>query len=145
MTMTTAFLSGRAQNGGVAGEDDLAPRPKRRRFDGEYKRRVLAEYDSLPAHSAERGALLRREGLYTSHLAEWRNTVNRAATEALTDSRRGVKRSAVEKDLVRAQGRIARLEAELARTKLALEITGKAHALLEMLSQSADTDNKSKP
>jgi hypothetical protein len=38
-----------------------------------------------------------------------------------------------------------RLEAELARTKLALEITGKAHALLELLSESADTDPKSKP
>ena len=43
------------------------------------------------------------------------------------------------------RARNARLEAELARTRLALEITGKAHALLELLSESADSDPKSKP
>lgn len=58
---------------------------------------------------------------------------------------RSPKTSPAERDLARAQDRIARLEAELARTRLALEITGKAHALLEMLSQSADTEPKSKP
>ena len=55
------------------------------------------------------------------------------------------KKSPAQKDLVRAQQRIEKLEAELARTKLALEIAGKAHALLEMFSEGAATDNKSKP
>ena len=83
--------------------------------------------------------------LYSSHLAEWRNSVERAAAAALEPKTRSPKTSPAERDLARAQDRIARLEAELARTRLALEITGKAHALLEMLSQSADTEPKSKP
>ena len=85
------------------------------------------------------------KGLYTSHLAEWRNSVERAAAAALGPKTRQAKTSPAERDLARAQDRIARLEAELARTKLALEITGKAHALLEMLSESAATEPKSKP
>ncbi len=84
-------------------------------------------------------------GLYTSHLSEWRNSVERAAAAALEPKTRRSKTSPAERDLARAQDRIARLEAELARTKLALEITGKAHALLEMLSESAATEPKSKP
>src|SRR5436190_15939071 len=68
--MTTASLLARAHDDGV--DDDPAARPRRRTFTAEYKARVLAEYDALGAGSTERGALLRREGLYTSHIAEWR-------------------------------------------------------------------------
>jgi len=143
--MTMPSLTERAHDVGVPDEQDPAARPRRRRFDAEYKKRILAEYESLPAQSSARGALLRREGLYSSHLAEWRNSVERAAAGALEPRTRTPKTSPVERDLARAQDRIARLEAELARTRLALEITGKAHALLEMLSQSAATEPKSKP
>ena len=144
MTMTTASLTARAHDVGVFDDEDPAPRPKRRTFDAEYKKRILAEYDSLAAHSPERGALIRREGLYTSHLAEWRNSSERAALAALEPKKRTAKKSG-DKDLARARERIIRLEGELARTRLALEITGKAHALLEMLSQSAATEERSKP
>jgi len=106
---------------------------------------VLAEYDALPERSPDRGALLRREGLYTSHLAEWRNNAERAALAALAPKGRTSKRSPADRNLARAEARIARLEAELARTRLALEITGKAHALLEMLSESADSEPRPKP
>ena len=54
-------------------------------------------------------------------------------------------RKQLAEQLAAAQSRIRKLEGELARTKLALEITGKAHALLELLSESADSDPKSKP
>ena len=143
MTLTTAFLTGRAHDVGVSDDEDPAPRPKRRTFDAGYKARILAEYDSLAAHSSERGALLRREGLYTSHLAEWRNSVARAASAALEPKRSVSKKAPVEKELVRARERIGKLEADLARTRLALEITGKAHALLEMLSESAGIEPRS--
>ena len=141
MTMTTASLTGRAHDVGVSDGEDPAPRPKRRSFDAGYKARVLAEYDALPAHSSGRGALLRREGLYSSHLAEWRNTASRASVSALEPRTPGRKPS-TDKELARARERIGKLEADLAATRLALEITGKAHALLEMLSESAATDNK---
>ncbi len=92
--------------------------------------------------SPDRGALLRREGLYSSHLAEWRNSAARAAMAALEPKARTSKRSPADRGLARALQRIERLQGELARTRLALEITGKAHALLEMLSESAASEPK---
>lgn len=144
MTMTTASLTTRAQNEAVD-EPDPAARPKRRTYTAEYKARILAEYEALPDHSPERGALMRREGLYSSHIAEWRKARDTAAMEGLAPKTRKSRRSAEEVELERLRERNERLEAELKRTKLALEITGKAHALLELLSESADTEPKSKP
>ena len=143
MTMTTASLLARAHDG-VVDEPDPAARPRRRTFTAEYKARILDEYDALPVGSTERGALLRGEGLYTSHIAEWRRARDAGAREALTPKPKA-KRSAEQVELEKLRRRTERLESELARTKLALEITGKAHALLEMLSESADSETKSKP
>ena len=140
--MTSASLIERAHDTGVV--DDPAARPRRRTFSAEYKARILAEYDAVPTGSPERGALLRREGLYTSHIAEWRKARDTAGLDAPPKAR-PAKRSAEQVELEKLRRRTARLEAELARTRLALEITGKAHALLEMLSESADTEPKSKP
>jgi transposase len=142
MTMTTASLIARAHDG-VVDEPDPA-RPRRRSFSAEYKARILDEYDALPVGSSERGALLRREGLYSSHLAEWRKARAVGARDALAP-RAKPRRSAEQVELERLRRRNERLETELAKTKLALEITGKAHALLELLSESADSDSKSKP
>ena len=80
MTMTTASLLARAHDG-VVDEPDPAARPRRRSFTAEYKARILDEYDALPAGSTERGALLRREGLYTSHIAEWRKARDAGARD----------------------------------------------------------------
>jgi transposase-like protein len=143
MTMTSASLIERAHDIGVV--EDPAARPRRRTFNAEYKARILAEYDAIAAGSPERGALLRREGLYTSHIAEWRKARDTAGLDALAPKGRPAKRSAEQVELEKLRRRTSRLEAELARTRLALEITGKAHALLEMLSESADTEPKSKP
>ena len=142
MTMTTASLASRAQDGRV--EPDPAERPKRRTFSAEYKARILEEYDALPAGGPERGALLRREGLYTSHLAEWRKARDAGALDALA-AKGKPRRSAQDRELERLRARTKELEAELERTKTALEITGKVHALLEQLSESADTEPRSKP
>ena len=143
MTMTTASLLARA-HGGVVDEPDPAARPRRRSFTVEYKARILAEYDALPVGSDERGALLRREGLYTSHVAEWRKARDTGARDALAPKPKA-KRSPEQVEVEKLRRRNERLEAELTRTKLALEITGKAHALLELLSESADSETKPKP
>jgi transposase-like protein len=143
MTMTTAALLARAHDG-VVEEPDPAARPRRRTFSAEYKEQVLDEYDALPAGSTERGALLRREGLYTSHIAEWRKARDAGAREGLS-SKAKPRRSPEQVELERLRRKNERLEAELERTKTALEITGKVHALLEQLSESADSEKKSKP
>jgi len=143
MTMTTAPLLARAQDG-VVDEPDPAARPRRRTFSAEYKERILDDYDALPAGSSERGALLRREGLYTSHIAEWRKARDAGAREGLAPKAKP-RRSPEQVELERLRRKTERLEAELERTKTALEITGKVHALLEQLSESADSDKKPKP
>jgi transposase-like protein len=143
MTMTSSSLLSRAHDG-VMDEPDPAARPRRRTFTAEYKARILDEYDALRTGSSERGALLRREGLYSSHLAEWRKARDLGARDALTPKAKS-RRYAEQVELERLRRRNERLEAELAKTRLALEITGKAHALLELLSESADSDSKSKP
>ena len=141
MALMTGLL---AHDVGVDAE--LSARARRRTFTAEYKARILVEYEAFPVGSDQRGALLRREGLYTSHIAEWRRARDSAVSAGLEPKRRGrppTDRNQVE--LERLRRRNGQLEAELVRTRLALEITGKAHALLEMLSESAATEPKSKP
>src|SRR3974377_717257 len=126
MTMTkSSLLLARAQNGSV-GDDDIDPaaRPRRRRFDPEYKLEILRRYDELP--EGEKGGLLRREGLYSSHIVEWRRARDAGALAALASQGRPPKRSAEQVELERLRRRSQRLEDELARTRAALDIMGKA-------------------
>jgi transposase len=141
MTMTSISQLDRAHDGVVIEPDksDPAPKPRRRNFTVEYKNRTLDEYDALPKGGVGRGALLRREGLYSSHISEWRNQRDRAGSKSV----RRPRRSADQVELGKLRASNDKLTAELARTRLALEITGKAHALLELLSESADTENTS--
>lgn len=141
MTMTTASLT--ALQDGRMGQPDPG-RPRRRTFTAEYKAAILDEYDQLPVGSPERGALLRREGLYSSHIAEWRKQRDAAALEGLSPKPRQRRKTPEQVELEKLRHRNAQLEAELAKTRLALDITGKAHALLELLSESADSDKPSK-
>ena len=125
MTMTTASLNDRAHTGGVAGDDiDPVAKPKRRSFTVKYKAEILAEYDSWPRGSEERGAILRREGLYSSHISEWRKQAEAGAREGLARKSKK-RRSAAESELDKLRRQNERLSTELERTKIALEITGK--------------------
>ena len=137
LTMTTAD---------VLETEPMSPRsdrPRRRSFTTKYKLDVLAEYDA--ADAAGRGVLLRREGLYSSHLSEWRKARDSGALGGLTAPARPSMSSLVQqRELAKLTARAERAERELAKTKVALEIVGKAHALLEMLSESADTEPRSK-
>lgn len=144
MTMTTASLPARSHHGGVDSTPDPAERPRRRTFTAEYKARILDEYDALVSGSSERGALLRREGLYSSHISEWRRARDTGAREGLGSRTRKPRRSAEQVELEKLRAKNARLEAELARTKTALDLVGKAHALLEALSESAASETRSK-
>lgn len=114
-----------------------ADRPKRRTFTAEYKAQILAEYDA--ADHGERGTILRREGLYSSHITEWRKAAQAGATTALGAKTRDRRDREIEQLRVRAE----KAEAELAKTKAALDLVGKAHALLETLSESAELPRRS--
>ena len=132
MTMTVADVG--ADDGAMAPRAD---RPKRRSFTAEFKAAILAEYDA--AGREERGAILRREGLYTSHIAEWRKAAQAGSLSGLG----GKPRDRRDKEVQALRVRAEKAEAELARTKAALDLMGKAHALLETLSGSADKPPRS--
>jgi len=119
-----------------------AERPRRRTFTAEYKLRILAEYDA--AEPGEKGVLLRREGLYSSHLVEWRRARDAGALGGLVAKPRTGSRSPEHAENDRLRRDNERLQRELAKTQAALDVVGKAHALLELLSESADIDKRSK-
>jgi transposase len=143
MTMTSAALLARADDGGV-GDDDPAAKPTRRRFSAEYKLAILEEYERLTDPGAK-GALLRREGLYSSHIVEWRRARDVGALRELAPKARPAKRTPEQVELDRAQRRIERLESDLAKHKLALEIQGKASELLERLLAESNEDRRQQP
>lgn len=149
MTLTVADTRGRSAHDGVV-SDSGGPRagqPRRRAFTSEYKLRMVAEYDAVGSRD-ERGALLRREGLYHSHIIEWRKAreagtlvapaggpgpdarqSGRERHEAAPRRRRGAGGSTVgAAELERLRRQNENLARDLARTRAALEIMGKAHA-----------------
>jgi transposase len=120
-------------------------RPKRRTFTAAYKARILAEFDALPDGSPGRGELLRRERLYHSHLEHWRGQQEKGTLPATSGKPAPKSAEAEELARLRAENRKLksrndRLEDELGRTKTALDIAGKAFALLDDISRSADSE-----
>ncbi len=120
---------------------DPAPRPVRRSFTAAYRLAVVAEYEAAPR--GEKGAVLRREGLYHSHIKEWTAARDAGALTGLGGARRSTRSS---KGSAKDRGEVARLRAQnvrftaqLTQTRTALDIMGEAHELLEMLSESTGT------
>ena len=125
-----------------AGASDPAPRPTRRVFSPEYKLAMVAEYENAP--NGQKGAVLRREGLYSSHIIEWTRARDAGSlisgpAESVTPAKR-VKKTAEQVELEKLRRRNDKLESDLKKTRMALDIMGKAHALLEELSESAEND-----
>ncbi|MCE7001969.1 hypothetical protein LWC34_44885 [Kibdelosporangium philippinense] len=121
---------------------DPAPRPSRRVFSPEYKLAIVTEYENAP--NGEKGAILRREGLYSSHIIEWTRARDAAAltsgpADPSTPAKRS-KKSAEQIELEKLRRQNEKLRSDLAKTRIALDIMGKAHALLEGLSESAEND-----
>ena len=121
---------------------DPAPRPSRRVFSPEYKLAIVTEYENAP--NGEKGAILRREGLYSSHIIEWTRardagSLTDTSAHSAVPAKRS-KKSAEQIELEKLRRQNEKLKADLAKTRLALGIMGKAHALLEELSGSADND-----
>jgi transposase-like protein len=143
MTMTTATLTTRAHDGAVPDEDSAA-RPTRRRFTATYKLAILDEYDHL-TDSGSKGALLRREGLYSSHIVEWRRARDVGALAELGPKVRRSKRPAESREIARLRRRNERLEDQLRKHKQALEIQGKASELLARLLAESDPEATQRP
>jgi transposase len=121
----------------------VSRRSTKRFFDLETKRRVVAEFDALEPYSPARGSLLWREGIVRRQIDEWRKTVTMKSGDGAKRGPGRPARAAGEAELERLRARNARLEAELLKKEKVIEILGKAHALLEAIAESADTEPKS--
>jgi transposase len=130
---------------GVAGrpsDPEVVERPARRRFSAEYKLRILREVDGC-SKKGEVGAILRREGLFSSHLTEWRRAREKGALGALEPSKRG--RKATRNDpLVKENERLrkekAALERKLKQAEILLDIQKKVSEILEIPLKSLDDE-----
>ena len=110
-------------------DPELAEGAHRRRFTSEYKLAILTEADGL-THAGEVGALLRREGLYSSHLSVWRRQRDQGAHEALSRPRGRKPTEPLETQNAELRRRLVRTEAELQKARRVIEVQGNACALL---------------
>ena len=122
---------------GTDGKPPYHRSPVRRVFTPEYKLAVLAEYDGC-TETGQKGALLRREGLYSSLIADWRRQHRQGLLKA------GLGRSDAGRpslqDVARLRAENERLRTKLAQAEAVINVQGKVHALLEDISKSAATD-----
>jgi transposase-like protein len=128
----------------VAEDPELLERPRRRRFTAEYKLEVLREADGC-TKPGETGALLRREGLYSSHLTAWRKQRDEGALGALSKRRGRPAADPRDGEIARLRRRAERAEAELVKARKVIEVQGNVCALLDELLRdgSAKTDRGS--
>jgi len=140
MTLTTLTME-RAHDAAMDRDPTLPERPARRTFSAAYKLATLTEYEAA-AEDGAKGAILRREGLYTSHISEWRRARDAGALAGLDPKPRPRARSPEQAQLARVRRRAERAEAELAKARLVIDIQGKASELLERLQAEGDEDPK---
>lgn len=111
---------------------EVPERAKRRSYTAKYKLEILAEYEGLDRDA--KGSLLRREGLYTSLISEWRKQRDRGALAALAAKPGRAPLDPIERDNARLRRRVDRLEEELGTARRVIEVQGKLSALLEELA-----------
>ena len=110
-------------------DPEVFSQAKRRQFSAKYKLRILAEADQC-TQRGEIGALLRREGLYSSHLTTWRKQRDRGQLEGLTPKKRGRKPDPQAAELARLQRENERLQARLEQAETIIEVQKKLSQML---------------
>lgn len=145
MTITTDHSVATRHHGRVT--DDIDPDPEvperarpPRRFSASYKARILAEYEELS--KAQKGALLRREGLYSSLLTEWRRQRDQGAHEALGRPPGRQMADPRDREIARLRRETEQLATELGKARKVIEVQGKLSALLEQLATDSAPDQR---
>ena len=126
---------------GVAADPEVADKPKRRRFTAEYKRKFLKQADAC--RPGELGALLRREGVYSSSLKAWRSARDRGELAGLAPKKRGPKTQMPDprdRELAAKDREIARLSARAERAEALIEVQKKLSQILGI--RLPDSDDK---
>jgi transposase len=110
----------------------------RRSFSPEYKLAILAEYDGA-SEVGEKGAILRREGLYSSLMTDWRRQHRQGLLKAALGRADGGRGGPSLSEVAKLRAENERLRAKLAQAEVVIDVQGKVHALLEEISKSADS------
>lgn len=129
------------RNDGASSRPDpeVPERAQRRRFSAEYKLRILKEAEAY-TEPGEIGALLRREGLYSSHLSDWRRQRDAGALQALGQKRGRRVADKRDKELARLTRENERLSRRLARAEKIIEIQAKVSELLGIAPAQTSED-----
>ena len=121
-------------NGGDGSNPEVSERATRRRFSAEYKLGILEEADRCAL--GEQGALLRREGLYSSHLVKWREQRSKGALAALSKKRgRKVERTPEQIEMERLRRENECLTRRLAQVEKIVEVQKKLSAMEQALAE----------
>ena len=125
-------------------ETEVVPGAKRRTFTAEYKLAVLAEADAAAARPGGIGALLRREGLYSSHLVSWRRERQAGILKGLAPHKRGPrsKRSPQDEEMQKLRRENQRLTEELRKAAIVMDVPKKVGALLGWPLPKTDPEEK---
>jgi len=124
---------------------EVVAKPKRRTYTAEYKQRILAEAETAAATRGGLGALLRREGLYSSLLTYWRRERAKGVLEALTPQKRvpKSKRNPMEEEVQKLLRQNARLTEDLRKAHIIIDVQKKVAALLGNPIPEPDPEDKS--
>ena len=120
-------------------DPEVVPRAKRRQFSAKYKLRILAEADQC-TQRGEIGALLRREGLYSSHLTTWRKQRDQGQLQGLTPQKRGRKPDPQAAELARLQRENAQLRRRLEQAELIIDVQKKVAQMLGLNPDEIEKD-----
>jgi transposase-like protein len=123
--------------GATMPDTEVLAKPKRRTFSAEYKLRILREADACEGTGSV-GALLRREGLYSSHLSDWRRQCDAGQLAALAPRKRGPKARPDAHRLTTLQRENARLRLQLEQAEIIIEVQKKLAGLLRQLPDNPD-------
>ena len=126
-------------------DPEVVAKPKRRTYTAEYKQRILEEAEAAAATRGGLGALLRREGLYSSLLTYWRRERTNGILEALTPQKRGPKskRNPLEEEVQKLRRQNARLSEDLRKAHIIIDVQKKVAALLGHPIPEPDPEEKS--
>lgn len=120
-------------------DPEVAEKAKRRRFTADYKIRILREADACRG-DGDIGALLRREGLYSSNLTAWRSQRDVIAREGLTARKRGRKAKQIDPRVKELERENTQLKRKLKRAEMILDIQKKASELLGISLESPGSE-----
>ena len=121
---------------------EVVAKAKRRQYTAEYKLRILRELDGSQGIGAT-GALLRREGLYSSHLTSWRRQRERGELDGLSPQKRGPKPDPQAVELARLQRENERLRERLRKAELIIDVQKKVAQMLGVPIEEHDLDGPS--